>query len=359
MSTYPCPQCGTLLASTDTVCKTCGRRSIEPTQYASPSYLGSSMSGSSTVEPTQYASSSYPGYPPAPAAASNPYAGDPYNVPVPSQSSSGYSVPPPALYASDPYGASMGMGGQSAPGYSAPPVKKRGRRGLWITLGVIAAVLVLGILLLAVVGAKSTPNTTSTQASPSMPILTLNQYCNALKQVDYQTAYNQLSSDQHHQQTEAQFANHFNFLRVTDCAVSNVDATAGTGTISYTFSSGAQMVADYKLVKENNVWKIENEQARSTPTLTLSQYCNALKQGDYQTAYNQLSSSQQQQQTEAQFAANFNSPKLTNCTVSNVNDAAGTGTITYTFSNGAQVVADEKLVEENNAWKLDNEQVRK
>src|SRR5436853_1400584 len=61
MSTYPCPQCGTLLTSGETVCKTCGRRSIEPTQYASPSYLSSPMSGPSTVEPTQYASSSYPG----------------------------------------------------------------------------------------------------------------------------------------------------------------------------------------------------------------------------------------------------------------------------------------------------------
>lgn len=251
------------------------------------------------------------------------------------------------------------MGSQSAAGYGALPIKKRSRRGLWITLGVIAAVLVLGILLLAVAGGKSTPNTTSTQASSSTPAQILSQYCNALKQIDYQTAYNQLSSGQHHQQTEAQFANHFNFLRVTDCAVSNVDDTAGTGTMSYTFSNGTQVVADEKLIKENGVWKIDNEQVRSTPTLTLSQYCNALKQGDYQTAYNQLSNNQQQQETEAQFAANFNSPKLTNCTVSNVNDTAGTGTISYNFSNGAQVVADYKLVAENNVWKIDNEQVRK
>src|SRR5436305_1820427 len=204
MSTYPCPQCGTLLASTETVCKTCGRRSIEPTQYASPSYLSSSMSGPSTVEPTQYASSSYPGYPSAPGAAPNPYAGDSYSTPVPSQGSSGYSVPPPppAPYTSDPYGASLGP--QSAPDYGAPSVKKRSRRGLWIALGVIAVVLVLGILLLVVAGGKSTPNTTSTQASSSTPAFTLSQYCNALKQVDYQTAYKQLSSDQHHQQTEAQ-----------------------------------------------------------------------------------------------------------------------------------------------------------
>jgi limonene-1,2-epoxide hydrolase len=216
---------------------------------------------------------------------------------------------------------------------------------------------VLGILLLAVAGGKSSPNTTSTQASPSTPTLTLSNYCNAIKKRDYQTAYDQLSSSQQQQQTETQLA--AVLTNVADCSVSDVSDTAGTGTVTYIASNGSKVIADEKLIKENGVWKMANEQTRSTPTLTLSRYCNALKQRDYQTAYNQLSNNQQQQETEAQFAANFNSPKLTNCTVSTVDDTAGTGTISYSFSNGAQVVADYKLVEEKNVWKIDSEQVRK
>ena len=44
--------------------------------------------------------------------------------------------------------------------------------------------------------------------------------------------------------------------------VSNVNDTAGTGTISYTASNGASVVADYTLVNENGTWKINTEKAR-------------------------------------------------------------------------------------------------
>ena len=73
----------------------------------------------------------------------------------------------------------------------------------------------------------------------------------------------------------------------------------------------------------------------------------------------QLSSSQHSQQSEVQFAANFNKIKVTECAVSNVNDTAGTGTITYTLSNSSttvQVVLDYTLVKENGSWKLNSEQ---
>jgi hypothetical protein len=93
-----------------------------------------------------------------------------------------------------------------------------------------------------------------------------------------------------------------------------------------------------------------------SPTLTLSNYCSALKTGDYQNAYNELSSSTQSQYTESQFASDH--LNVTDCTVSNVNDTAGTGTISYTGSNGASVVTDYTLVNENGTWKIDTEKLR-
>ncbi len=47
------------------------------------------------------------------------------------------------------------------------------------------------------------------------------------------------------------------------------------------------------------------------------------------------------------------------CTVMNVNDTTGTGTLNYTLSNGsatAQLVLDYTLVKENGVWKINSEQ---
>lgn len=194
----------------------------------------------------------------------------------------------------------------------------------------------------------------------SMPSLTLTTYCNALVMGDYQAAYNQFSSAEQGQiGTEAQFAGIATSTKIKGCTVSNVNDTTGIGTVTYLRGDGNSVSANETLVKENGAWKINAQQFISTPTETLLTYCSALKSQDYQTAYDQLSSSQHSQQSEAQFVANFNGIKVTECTVSNVNDTAGTGTITYTLSNGsatAQVVLDYTLVKENGSWKINSEQ---
>ncbi len=352
-------------------------------------------------------------------------------------------VPPPApsYNLSNPYEtpASAPLGSSYVP---PPPAKKRGHRGLWITLSIVGGILLIGIILLFILGSGPSMTPTQTyqsfckdlkahdaqaaynlysqgakkqlpqadftagvaittdcavsnvddatgkgtitkaiagggtliqddkvinednewkidaQATRETPTLTLFRYCAALKQGDYQTAYNQFNSDQQKLQTEAQFAASFDTTgKVTDCTISNIDDTAGKGTITYTYSSGPATFNE-TLVKENSIWKISNEQAPSTPTLTLNNYCTALKQGDYQTAYNQLNSDQRNAQTEAQFAANFNTNKVTNCSVSNVDDTAGTGTITYTLSNGASGPFDYTLVKEQDTWKIKTEKAK-
>jgi len=98
---------------------------------------------------------------------------------------------------------------------------------------------------------------------------------------------------------------------------------------------------------------------RSTPEKTITTYCNALQSGDYQTAYNQLSSSLTSKFTESQFAqlsqVGFAAVGgLKSCTVSNVqeNGSTATGTITGTFGNGKTQPSPVSLVNQNGTWKL-------
>src|SRR5712692_10046912 len=98
---------------------------------------------------------------------------------------------------------------------------------------------------------------------------------------------------------------------------------------------------------------------RSTPEKTLTTYCNALQSGDYQTAYNQLSSSSTSGLTESQFAQLSQTVfaavgGLKSCTVSNVqeNGSTATGTITATFGNGKTQSSPISLVNQNGTWKL-------
>ncbi len=173
---------------------------------------------------------------------------------------------------------------------------------------------------------------------------------------DYQTAYNQLSSSLQSQGgSEAQLAAFATSLKVKDCKVSNVNDTVGTGTVTYIRVDGNKVSAVETLVKENDTWKINDQHILSTPTETLLTYCSALVRQDYPAAYNQLSSAVHSMESEAQFAANFSSIKVVECTPSNVNDSAGTGMLTYTLSDGRTIVLDYTLINENNTWKINSE----
>jgi hypothetical protein len=190
----------------------------------------------------------------------------------------------------------------------------------------------------------------------STPSLTLTTYCNALAGQDYQTAYNQLSTNLQSQiGTESQFAAIATANQLKGCIVKNVNNAAGTGTITYNRSDANNVSATATFVNQHGTWMINTLHSISTPTETLLTYCSDLKSQNYQNAYDQLSNAAQSQETEAQFAANFNGVTLTECKVSNVNDSAGTGSITYTLTNGRTATFDYTLVNENNTWKINSE----
>jgi hypothetical protein len=201
---------------------------------------------------------------------------------------------------------------------------------------------------------KQTPRSTAT--------VTLTNFCAALKAGDYPTAYNQFSTKlQGKVGTVDRYIASLGTAKVADCTVSNIDDSAGKGTIALVTSSGTGTFDD-TLVNQNGTWKIDSAQsqatptpsAASTPTKTLQAYCDALKGGDYQTAYSLFSSAVQGQTSETQFAASFNS-KVTDCTLSNINDTAGTGTISYTFADGSTGLFDYTLVNANGTWSIDSE----
>ena len=241
--------------------------------------------------------------------------------------------------------------------YATAP-QSTNRSKLWIILGtIVSLVVIVGITFS--VGFPS--------RNGSTPTNTLNAYCSDLKSGNYQTAYTQLSSGlQNKIGSEAQFAADWSgnpgaFTAVlgglTSCTVSNVNDAAGT--ISYTFESGGMLVQDYSLAGESSAWKINGWQSpRSSTTHTFYNFCDALLRQDYPTAYDQFSSSQQSLQSEAQFANLFIGNPVSSCMASNVDDTAGTGTITRTYANGGSNIVDFTLIVENGSWKINSRQAR-
>lgn len=301
----------------------------------------------SALEPTYYAGSGNG----SPSYESTVASAPPYYADVQGAQQAPYA-PPEASATPPPYPAAVYPGAQVDYAPPPPPAQKRSRRSLWIILGGVIALLLIGGIVFGVV----------LNANRSTPTKTLTAFCNALQKGDYQTAYNQLSSGlQAKIGSEADFAAGYasngGLGKITSCAPGNVNDGAGTGSITYHFSGGSSLVVDYTLIDENGA-KINSQNPRSTPSLTLNTYCNALTAKDDQTAYNQLSAKLQQQVgSESQFATGISANKITGCTPSNVNDAAGTGSVAYMRSDGNRTSANMVLVKENSTWKIDSAQV--
>ncbi len=99
----------------------------------------------------------------------------------------------------------------------------------------------------------------------------------------------------------------------------------------------------------------------SSPTKTLTQYCNDFKAGDFNSAYDLLSSNVQSTVSRSQYIAEEQGVNqaggVTNCSVTNVNesDPSATGNIVYTFGDGRTLTGRYTLVLQNGTWKISNE----
>ena len=213
------------------------------------------------------------------------------------------------------------MPGYAPPAQPAQPARRATRRTLWIIVSVLLIVGVVG-------GAAYIFFTRST------PEKTSSAFCDALLGQNYQGAYDQLSSSLQNVLAEPQFAGDIKAQgRITACTLQTTSVTGNTATANMTeMSSGQTFTSPIALDQENNTWKIRN--LLTTPALTLTRFCNALRGADFQTAYDQLSSTYQQAHTEAEFAQSFQG---VTCTFSSVNTSGLTATANVSFTDATGV----------------------
>ncbi len=241
---------------------------------------------------------------------------------------------------------------------TTPQPQRKRRLGLWIALALVALILLGG----AGVGAF-----VYMTRSTSTPQETLDRYCSALQSGDYQTAYNQLSSELQSQFTESQFATAASekYSQVSSCVHASPDASGSkaASTLTLSYAAVSKEDAAVSLVQENNAWKISQGVRLSTPTKTLTIFCNALKSGDYQTLYNQLSRRSQSQVSEQLFAKAAQITLTTDgglkaCAVSNVRETGSTasGMVALAFGNNKSETDTVPMVYETGVWKLDIKQ---
>ena len=100
----------------------------------------------------------------------------------------------------------------------------------------------------------------------------------------------------------------------------------------------------------------------SSPSKTLTQYCNDWKASDFNSAYDLLSSGVQAQVSrEAYINAEQSGVNqlggVTNCSVTGVaeNDPSANGEIVYTFGDGRTATGRYTLVQQSGTWKISNE----
>ncbi|HLX58872.1 MAG TPA: FHA domain-containing protein [Ktedonobacteraceae bacterium] len=273
--------------------------------------------------------------PPMPTQGGNPPYASPQTYMQPGYGQPPFIQPPPG------YAGTYSPYAEPFPGYPLP-ARRASRRWLWIA---IAIVLVVGL-------AGGAAIVYYTRATPEK---TLDAYCNALQGQDYRSAYALLSSSLQSTESESEFAGAQRAIgRVTTCTHDSANVTSNEATANLTqISSGQTYTGIISLVQENNSWKIS--MLLSSPQLTLTIFCNALRAGDVQTAYNEYSSALKGANPEAQFAKTF---QAVACTFGAISASGSTGTASIVFINSSgpsspYIVALIQDPASNGDWKID------
>lgn len=292
----------------------------------------------------------------------------------------------------------------AAPTYShGPHHARKSHRGIWITLGSILGVLAVACGLL---GYFVVLPILQQDAEISAAAVAASNFCSDLKSQNYAAAYDMLSTRYQSTVTKQQFLQE-SALRdqidgpVKSCPIPNSgpNVSAGDNTVTLFASLTRTNVTQgsISVVRQGGNWKLDKVAdallgTDVAPLLVAYAYCNALVNGDYATAYAQLSSAKQEQITEHDFAAQFQDDlsqlgpdaKIASCapTLSTYAIApsatTGAGTPTATpatgvpasgatvnvsldFSVGGSPLGQPvtlalTLIQENNAWKIDNQQ---
>jgi len=174
-----------------------------------------------------------------------PYASSPQLPGVPSYLGSGEAnaLPPVPPVRSSPPQASIVSGGSS--------VQKRSRQGRWITISILAVLLLAAVASFFVIR----------YVSRSTPDKTLDAFCNALQQADYRSAYDQFSAKLQHTVSEAAFAAALSQDKVTACTHGTTGDSANSVTNDLKLVHASKGINDdiVTLTKDSNSdWKIDD-----------------------------------------------------------------------------------------------------
>ena len=228
---------------------------------------------------------------------------------------------------------------------------KRSRRGVWIALLIIVLLCIGGVGVAAYANARADAATQ-----------TAHRFCVALLADDYAAAYDALSSGYQNRNPRDQFVADGKLHdqvdgRVTACAANDTASgplsnVSHIGSTSVTLNARIRRAIVYTgvitVVKQGDGWRLAGIPAslqgtELAPLRTGQAFCAALVTGAYATAYSLLSSGQQAQISEPQFAAQFSdtfagSPmKLSGCDLD----------LTTYFVGGATAKVNARLTIEN------------
>jgi len=202
---------------------------------------------------------------------------------------------------------------------------------------------------------QDSSNTWKIDSISNLPDQTIDTFCTALQNKDYQTAYNQMSVGYQGGVSEAQFAKDFSFF--TGCRHEASIASNGTVTSNAMFyiNAGQPLQETVYLIKDSSGnWKIDD--IVNLPYKTLTTFCTALQNKDYQTAYNQLSDTAKSGYSEAQFAKDFS--VVSTCVADfpdTQTDQNATAIITFGSASGQTSKGKAFLIKDTNGdWKIDN-----
>src|SRR5260221_5967403 len=174
-----------------------------------------------------------------------PYASSPQLPAVPSYTGPGEAkaspLVPPVL--ASPTKASIVSGGSS--------LQKRSRQGRWITISILAVLLIAAVASFFVIR----------YVNRSTPDKTLDAFCNALQQADYRSAYDQFSAKLQHTVSEAAFAAALSQDKVTACTHGTTGDSANSVTNDLKLVHASKGINDdiVTLTKDSNSdWKIDD-----------------------------------------------------------------------------------------------------
>jgi limonene-1,2-epoxide hydrolase len=190
----------------------------------------------------------------------------------------------------------------------------------------------------------------------STPEKTLDAFCIAMQGQDYQTAYNQLSNSLQISETEPDFANTLRANgKVNICTHSSANTANNKATANMTIVTNSGQASSSHIIltaDSGNIWKLSL--FPTTPSMTLTAFCNALQNKDYPTAYAQLTSGIKRLHAEAQFETDF--AGLT-CSYSNISSSGNTTSATMMFKSSSGQIVNAKVAliqdgDSNNNWKI-------